>query len=66
MMFNMNNIQVLTFPGPCSHVLQPVDAAVASPSKAAFKEAFPMFKNEVLKGIGQAPEQKTALLRRIL
>jgi hypothetical protein len=66
MILNINNIQVLTFPGHCSHVLQPFDVGVASPLKAAFKDAFPRFRNEVFKGIGQVPRQKTALLRRTL
>lgn len=31
------NIDLLVFPGHCSHVIQPFDVAVASPLKAAYK-----------------------------
>lgn len=33
------NIDLIVFPGHCSHVIQPFDVAVASPLKSAFKEA---------------------------
>jgi hypothetical protein len=66
MILNANNIRVLTFPSHYSHVLQLFDMPVASPLKAAFKDAFTRFENEVFKGIGHVPRQKSARLRRTL
>jgi hypothetical protein len=48
--------------------LSPPDAArlYAQLFDAKFKDVLTKFKNEVFKGIGEAPSQKTALLSRTL